>query len=350
MRRLMIIVLIIAASCLWSQTIVEWKTSMGDFRAELREDLVPITAYNFRDLANDNFFDGFIFHRVIADFMIQDGDPLGTGYGGPGYTIPDEFHPDLTHERGVVSMANSGNPNTGGSQYFITVVPTHWLDNAHAIFGHIIEGMDVVDAISVVPTDNYDRPITPVVIDSIRVLTPPIDGFLPATISNTVDMGYIEVFLMDTDDFDLQYQWYVNDEQQTETSMLYTHTFDTAGATDIKCVATGDYECDYELVWHYEVINNAAYEDGVSAVVNLGSYPNPFNPETTISYEVPQEEMVSLAVYNMKGQLVEQLVNGVQPAGHHQLVWNALDQASGVYLVKYSSSSIEESRKLLYLK
>jgi len=154
----------------YAQTVVQWYTSMGDFRAQLREDLVPVTAQNFIDLTNAQFYDGLIFHRVIAGFMIQDGDPNGNGTGGPGYTFDDEFHPDLRHdEPGILSMANSG-PNTNGSQYFITVEPTPWLDDVHSIFGKIIDGMDVVYAISEVPTNSNDKPLIDVVIDSIRVV------------------------------------------------------------------------------------------------------------------------------------------------------------------------------------
>ena len=155
----------------YSQMVVQWYTSMGDFRAQLREDLVPITAQNFIDLTNANFYDDLIFHRVIIEFMIQDGCPNGNGTGGPGYTFDDEFHPDLRHdEPGILSMANSG-PNTNGSQYFITVVPTEWLDDVHSVFGKIIDGMEVVYAISEVETDGNDKPLIDVVIDSIRVVT-----------------------------------------------------------------------------------------------------------------------------------------------------------------------------------
>lgn len=154
----------------YSQTVVQWYTSMGDFRAQLREDLVPVTAQNFITLTNSQFYDGFIFHRVISEFMIQDGCPNGNGTGGPGYTFDDEFHPDLRHdEPGILSMANAG-PNTNGSQYFITVEPTPWLDDVHSIFGKIIDGMDVVYAISDVETNSNDKPIVDVVIDSIRVV------------------------------------------------------------------------------------------------------------------------------------------------------------------------------------
>ena len=154
-----------------AQTVVQWYTNMGDFRAQLREDLVPVTGQNFIDLSNQEFYDDLVFHRVISGFMIQDGCPDGTGYGGPGYSFNDEFHPDLRHdEPGILSMANSG-PNTNGSQYFITVAPTAWLDDAHAVFGKIIDGMDVVYAISEVATNASDRPLVDVEIDSIRVVS-----------------------------------------------------------------------------------------------------------------------------------------------------------------------------------
>ena len=167
---IMIIALSIGSN-LNAQTVVQWYTSMGDFRAQLREDLVPVTAQNFIDLTNANFYDDLIFHRVIIEFMIQDGCPIGNGTGGPGYTFDDEFHPDLRHdEPGILSMANSG-PNTNGSQYFITVVPTDWLDDVHAVFGKIIDGMEVVYAISEVETNSNDKPLIDVVIDSIRVVT-----------------------------------------------------------------------------------------------------------------------------------------------------------------------------------
>lgn len=134
------------------------ETNHGTLKVELFEERAPKTAGNFIDLAEKGFYDGVIFHRVISDFMIQGGDPQGTGTGGPGYTIDDEFHPELRHDRaGVLSMANAG-PNTGGSQFFITLAPTPWLDNKHAVFGKVVDGMDVVDQIGQVETARGDRP------------------------------------------------------------------------------------------------------------------------------------------------------------------------------------------------
>ncbi|MDQ3860182.1 MAG: peptidylprolyl isomerase [Actinomycetota bacterium] len=116
-------------------------------RIKLFADKAPETVNNFVFLAREGYFDGTTFHRVIKDFMAQGGDPTGTGTGGPGYRIPDEVHPDLRHDRpGILSMANAG-PNTGGSQFFITHVATPWLDDRHAVFGEVVEGMEVVNAI-----------------------------------------------------------------------------------------------------------------------------------------------------------------------------------------------------------
>ncbi|WP_371363298.1 hypothetical protein SRRS_42290 [Sporomusa rhizae] len=148
-----------------------FETSMGNFRVELAEDKAPQTSKNFITLVNKGFYNGLIFHRVIDDFMIQGGDPKGNGTGGPGYTIPDEFNSDLRHTEGVISMANAG-PNTGGSQFFITLKATPWLDNKHAVFGKVIEGMDVVKAIGKVKTSAQDKPVQDVVIKKITIEQP----------------------------------------------------------------------------------------------------------------------------------------------------------------------------------
>ena len=150
-----------------------FETSMGNFEIELYNDLAPKTCRSFMDLAQRNFFDGIIFHRVIDGFMIQGGDPMGTGRGGPGYTIPDEFGPGLAHDsEGILSMANAG-PNTGGSQFFITLAPTPWLDGKHAIFGRVAEGIEVVRAIGKVRTAAGDKPIVDVVIKKLSIENDP---------------------------------------------------------------------------------------------------------------------------------------------------------------------------------
>jgi len=142
------------------------KTSHGAIAFELFDEDAPETVANFRKLAGDNFYDGVIFHRIISGFMIQGGDPEGTGRGGPGYTFGDEFNQHKV-VRGALTMANAG-PNTNGSQFFIvTADAAPWLDGKHTVFGQVTDGMDTVDAIEGVQTGANDRPIDPPVINSI---------------------------------------------------------------------------------------------------------------------------------------------------------------------------------------
>src|SRR3990167_3647580 len=148
------------------------ETTMGPIEADLFAKEAPKTVENFATLAKKGFYDGIIFHRVIPGFMIQTGDPTGTGRGGPGWTILDEFHPKLKHSKaGILSMANAG-PDTGGSQFFITLAATPHLDNRHAIFGQVIEGQDVVVKIGDSPRDGSDRPRTPVAMEKVKLVQP----------------------------------------------------------------------------------------------------------------------------------------------------------------------------------
>ncbi len=133
------------------------ETTMGNITIELRPNM-PITAGNFEKLVRQGYYDGVIFHRVIKGFMIQGGDPTGTGRGDPGYQIKDEFTGTNRNDRGTIAMANSG-PNTGGSQFFINVVNNNFLDSKHPVFGKVVAGMDVVDKIANVKTDAADRPL-----------------------------------------------------------------------------------------------------------------------------------------------------------------------------------------------
>ena len=159
-------------------------TTKGDIKVELFDNHAPKTVRNFVGLATgeiewthpgtgkkttDPLYNGVIFHRVIPQFMIQGGDPVGRGTGGPGYRFADEFHPELQFDKPyLLAMANAG-PNTNGSQFFITTAATPWLDRKHTIFGSVIEGQDVVDAIESVPTGAQDRPVTDVVITGIDI-------------------------------------------------------------------------------------------------------------------------------------------------------------------------------------
>lgn len=145
------------------------ETNLGNIEVELFEDKMPVTAGNFRKLVEKKFYNGVIFHRVISGFMIQGGDPTGTGMGGPGYSIKDEFTKNNRNDRGTLSMANAG-PNTGGSQFFINLVNNNFLDDKHPVFGKVTKGMDVVDKIAKSNTDRNDRPKDKVVIKEARML------------------------------------------------------------------------------------------------------------------------------------------------------------------------------------
>ena len=158
-----------------AQTQVTFYTNYGNFNAELYDSLAPITAGNFKSLVDTGFYDGIIFHRVISNFVIQGGDPLGNGTGGPGYTIPDEFILGLSNVKKTLSMANAG-PGTGGSQFFINLKNNTFLDfdkapltSAHPVFGIVRDGWTVCEVIETVPVNSNDKPLTDVVMDSVRV-------------------------------------------------------------------------------------------------------------------------------------------------------------------------------------
>ena len=165
-------------------TYAHFETTLGNFTVELFEEKTPKTVANFTELAEGKkewthprtrakqttpYYDGIVFHRVINGFMIQGGDPIGQGTGGPGYNFADEFHPELRHDRaGILSMANAG-PNTNGSQFFITLGPTPHLDRKHSVFGVVTKGLDVVQKIGSTPVDRSDRPVTPVVMNKVTI-------------------------------------------------------------------------------------------------------------------------------------------------------------------------------------
>jgi len=168
-------IIIILSLLLWSgngasmNRIAVIETNMGTMELELFEDKAPITTSNFINLTDHGFYDGIIFHRIIDGFMIQGGDPTGTGMGGSEKTIPDEFHEDLKHDsKGILSMANRG-PNTGTSQFFITLAPQPHLDGLHSVFGKVINGEDVLERIGSVQTGANDKPIEDVVMTKVTI-------------------------------------------------------------------------------------------------------------------------------------------------------------------------------------
>ena len=148
---------------------IKIETTLGDIEAELYPAETPKTVENFVRLTREGFYNGIIFHRVIPEFMIQTGDPTGTGRGGPGYKFADEFSPNLKHDRpGILSMANSG-PNTNGSQFFITTVPTPWLDGRHSVFGRVTSGMETVKKIEQAARDSQDKPLETIEMKSVII-------------------------------------------------------------------------------------------------------------------------------------------------------------------------------------
>ncbi len=163
-----------------------FETTLGSFKIKLFKDHTPKLVEHFTGLVEGTkewadpktgqmvkrpFYDGIIFHRVIPDFMVQFGCPLGNGTGGPGYNVNDEYPPELKHtKKGLLSTANVGRPNTNGSQFFITVAPTTWLDNKHSIIGEVVEGYDVVEKISLVPKNPMDRPLENITIKSVKIV------------------------------------------------------------------------------------------------------------------------------------------------------------------------------------
>ncbi len=354
-----VLFIVFLMSALYSQSLVKWYTSMGDFKAEMREDLVPVTAGNFIDLSLDNFYDGLIFHRVIDGFMIQDGCPDGNGTGGPDYTIPDEFHPDLLHDGpGVISMANAG-PDTGGSQYFITLAAQPHLDNHHAVFGEVIEGMNVVYAIGSTPTDASDRPITPVVIDSIRVLTPQIYSRFPETDSVLCELTEEVMFAAFTE-HSYSYSWYFDEVEQVglQSDMVFP-VFSSTGSHMVKCILANTIEdttYTREIMWNVEVIADSPVNDiDEVRISSINIYPNPFNPKTTIDFSLKCESYVNASIYNAKGQLVRTLVSETLSSGNHSVLWTGQADtgtkvSSGMYLLSISVGREVKTRKLILLK
>jgi cyclophilin family peptidyl-prolyl cis-trans isomerase len=145
------------------------KTNMGDIKVTLFEDKAPITTRNFIALVESGFYDGLTFHRIIKGFMIQGGDPKGDGTGSSNKTIPLEIHEDLTHVDGALGMARSEDPDSASCQFYVCDGPQHFLDGNYAVFGKVVEGMDVVREIASVPTDENDRPLEPVIIENITI-------------------------------------------------------------------------------------------------------------------------------------------------------------------------------------
>ncbi len=355
---LSICLILLLASSLPALQFAKWHTSMGDFTCKLYDDLCPITAGNFISLTNSGFYNNLIFHRVVAGFVIQDGDPLGTGYGGPGYTIPDEFIPGLHHDSaGVIAMAHTSAPNSAGSQYYITLAPASHLDGAYAIFGKVIEGLDTVLAIGQVPTNANGLPLTPVNIITLSmidldlgILTPPLEGVVPG------DTVQPTMFIVEASSISgtHSFAWYVDGTLQSgQSDFIFETSFPTAGAHTVRCtVSQGDFH--YNLDWNVQ--SGSALGDPVNspAALKLSASPNPFSGELKLSFESSSKEPVRIDIFDLKGRSIrtEQAITPDQ--GSNSWLWDGKDSSgrkldNGIYLIKLSSGDQQSFLKATLL-
>jgi len=362
-----LIFLVCFAQLVFAQSFARWYTSMGTFRARIREDLMPITGTNFVSLASSNFYDGLIFHRVAAGFVIQDGCPLGTGTGGPGYSIDFEYHPDMNHDGpGAMGMARSADPNSGGSQYYFTLDATPGLDGNYAVFGKIWDGLDVVLAIGQVATTppGDGKPDEDVNIDSVRVLNLHYSSCYPEESDYLTDTGVEIPFMVVAYGYEeeIMFKWFINDEEQVGmTEMMFPHTFTADGQYDIKCLAY-DSEENIEIEWVVQVGEVDNNDEIVEASKMFMKYPNPFTfteinrgPDAKISYYLPTTGNIKIDVYNVKGQFVKNLVNDYKKSGDHEVYWNGTDTngknvASGLYFYHMKSENERVINKAILIK
>lgn len=341
-----------------------WYTTMGNFTADLRDEIVPITANNFISLSNSGFYDGLHFHRVVSNFVIQDGDPLGTGYGGPGYTIQDEFSPLLHHDSaGVLAMAHTSAPNSAGSQYYITLRATPNLDGAYAVFGKVFEGLDVVMAIGSVAVDGNSHPITNVVIDSLKILDLVINNVSPNPDSLVTFDNYpafpfvVEAF---NEDFTVQYAWYLNDVLQTgQTDFMYEPAFQNFGMNTVACV-TSTSEISWTTTWQVQVVDVGNSDDTHPPILQILSInPNPFRDNLNITYK--SDVPVSLSIFDSKGRKQRSHSSASSLSGEgwnpasSSWVWDGTDDRgnalpSGVYFVRLDTGKISRFQKCVLLR
>ncbi|MBM4400207.1 MAG: peptidylprolyl isomerase [Candidatus Cloacimonetes bacterium] len=364
MRKFKMLYLLFVIVCLFaplhSRQFARWYTTMGNFTADLRDEIVPITATNFINLTNSGFYNGLHFHRVVAGFVIQDGCPYGTGYGGPGYTIQDEFSPLLHHDSaGVLAMARTSAPNSAGSQYYITLAPTPHLDGNYAIFGKVFEGLDVVLAIGQVQVDTNNHPVTNVNIDSLKVLDLIIYNVAPST-DSTVDFDSTNPtqFLVEAfnSTMDFQIAWYIDDVLQPQlTDIIAVPVFTNIGLHTLKCIVTTN-EITWPTIWQVNVLSVANSDDivpapDISAVV---VYPNPAKDFISVRYQLKQNGQVTLILSDCKGrQVFNKKIAG--KTGMNAWTTQTSDSkktplAAGLYFLKVETPNAREICKAVLIK
>ncbi|PID29714.1 MAG: hypothetical protein CSB55_01455 [Candidatus Cloacimonadota bacterium] len=369
MKKTILIICLAFWGLLNAQTLARWETSMGNFTAELCDRQAPITADNFISLARNEFYNNLIFHRVIEGFVIQDGCPYGNGYGGPGYTIEDEFDTGLLHDRaGTLAMANTGQPNSAGSQYYITLAPQPNLDGNYAVFGYVVEGLDVVLAIGSVETGAGDKPIEDVNIYSVKVSDFYISSKLPAEDIVDTYAGDNLAFAVTPEETapgaELTYVWYVNGTEITDPeyqNFYFAYTPSVAGTDSISCVVS-DSEFDIVTSWILNVsgVSSENYISESKAKLYQNS-PNPFKindkriSDTEISFEVEREKEAVIEIYNVRGQKVKKLEKKDCRLGRNTVYWNGEDSEgnvveSGIYLYKLKVGKEVLVKKAVILK
>jgi len=365
-NRSFLIVLVLTALpvFLMSLYFARWDTSMGNFTAELYDQIVPVTANNFIDLANSGFYNDLIFHRVVAGFVIQDGCPYGTGYGGPGYTIPDEFSPLLHHDQaGILAMARTSAPNSAGSQYYITLAPTPHLDGAYAIFGKVIEGLDVVMQIGLVPVGANNLPLTPVNIYTLDILDLIIGEAMPP--EGEVDyepgiplMFYVEAYAYNSA---LNFAWYVDEVLiQDGDNFIFEHNFHGAGQHLLQCRVSSD-EFAHTLAWQINVpTSNQDISIPANPTTLMKIHPNPFGIETRIRLLSGKDKAVRVSIHNLRGQCIRTLETSALK-GAEDVIWDGRmdsgeEAPSGIYFIRAelisgnSGKSVYQSGKVLKIR
>lgn len=344
-RSVILIALLITLQTLPALHFARWNTSLGSFTAEIYDDQTPITGNNFIDLTNSGFYNNLIFHRVIAGFVIQDGCPNGNGTGGPGYTIPLEIYPGFHHDQaGILAMARASAPNTAGSQYYFALAPQPHLDGNYAIFGKVVQGLDTVLAIGSVPTDANNRPLTPVTIDTLRMLDLSISSTTPPDTStvycslNETQMFIVEAYALHSA---LNYTWYVDEVLQSGSgSFIFETAFNTAGTHTVRCTVSSQ-DWSYDISWDIFAGNVAVDETVPPVITELKIAPNPSHKGFSIKLSEAQVERYKLSVYDLKGRLIRRDVE--QAKRSNEWFWDGLNAegkraAAGMYIINARSS------------
>lgn len=352
--KLLILCTLLLPALLSARTFARWHTSMGSFTAELYDEIVPITANNFKSLANAGFYNNLIFHRVIERFMIQDGCPNGTGTGGPGYTIQDEFSPLLNHNQaGILAMARTSAPNSAGSQYYITLQATPHLNGNYAVFGKILEGLENVLAIGSVATGANDRPITPVNIYQLRMLDLQIGELYPPvaeTLQIPTDQSTIFMVEAYTELADMSFDWYVDDVLLDEQFFMLEHSFPSAGDHSVHCHVASSDSISFDVSWNVQCTSSNA-DIQAPGLISVNTSPNPFSGNLEISYSLKIASEVEISLYNLKGQKLRSLHPGAKAAGSWTSIWDGKDAQggtcpAGLYILKLSGCGSTVYRKL----